>query len=92
MLAPHPAASTSWYGCRVAAAAAAAAAGFKDVLRRLYAIDAVSGTQATVVLQTFFERAVWPLLGEGGVPVATARGVGGPYAGGRRETSSKAEA
>jgi hypothetical protein len=26
------------------------------VLRRLYAIDGVSGTQATVVLETFFER------------------------------------
>ncbi|WP_329196831.1 MULTISPECIES: Lrp/AsnC family transcriptional regulator [unclassified Streptomyces] len=28
----------------------------QDVLRRLYAIDGVSGTQATVVLDTFFER------------------------------------
>ncbi|MET8297158.1 Lrp/AsnC family transcriptional regulator [Streptomyces sp. NPDC048387] len=28
----------------------------QDVLRRLYAIDGVSGTQATVVLETFFER------------------------------------
>ncbi|MFI7010162.1 Lrp/AsnC family transcriptional regulator [Streptomyces sp. NPDC050145] len=30
----------------------------QDVLRRLYAIDGVSGTQATVVLETFFERPV----------------------------------
>lgn len=28
----------------------------QDVLRRLYEIDGVSGTQATVVLETFFER------------------------------------
>ncbi|MGW1770679.1 Lrp/AsnC family transcriptional regulator [Streptomyces sp. NPDC002104] len=28
----------------------------QDVLRRLYAIDGVSGTQATVVVKTFFER------------------------------------
>ncbi|WP_354644494.1 Lrp/AsnC family transcriptional regulator [Kitasatospora camelliae] len=28
----------------------------QDVLRRLYAVDGVSGTQATVVLETFFER------------------------------------
>lgn len=28
----------------------------QDVLRRLYAIDGVSGTHATVVLDTFFER------------------------------------
>lgn len=28
----------------------------QDVLRRLYAIEGVSGTQATVVLETFFER------------------------------------
>ncbi|MFD7613619.1 Lrp/AsnC family transcriptional regulator [Streptomyces sp. NPDC059828] len=28
----------------------------QDVLRRLYAIDGVSGTQATVSLETFFER------------------------------------
>lgn len=32
----------------------------QDVLRRLYAIDGVSGTQATVVLETFFERPVEP--------------------------------
>ncbi|GHF75019.1 Lrp/AsnC family transcriptional regulator [Streptomyces griseosporeus] len=32
----------------------------QDVLRRLYAIDGVSGTQATVVLETFFERPVAP--------------------------------
>ena len=30
----------------------------QDVLRRLYAIGGVSGTQATVVLETFFERPV----------------------------------
>ncbi|WP_018528524.1 Lrp/AsnC family transcriptional regulator [Streptomyces sp. HmicA12] len=30
----------------------------QDVLRRLYAIEGVSGTQATVVLETFFERGV----------------------------------
>ncbi|MCZ0985486.1 Lrp/AsnC family transcriptional regulator [Streptomyces diastatochromogenes] len=30
----------------------------QDVLRRIYAIDGVSGTQATVVLETFFERPV----------------------------------
>ncbi|MFF2141628.1 Lrp/AsnC family transcriptional regulator [Kitasatospora sp. NPDC048296] len=28
----------------------------QDVLRRLYAIEGVNGTQATVVLETFFER------------------------------------
>lgn len=28
----------------------------QDALRRLYAIDGVCGTQATVVLETFFER------------------------------------
>ncbi|MEU3660223.1 Lrp/AsnC family transcriptional regulator [Streptomyces sp. NPDC032940] len=32
----------------------------QDVLRRIYAIDGVSGTQATVVLETFFERPVSP--------------------------------
>ncbi|GAA1936224.1 Lrp/AsnC family transcriptional regulator [Kitasatospora viridis] len=37
----------------------------QDVLRRLYAIEGVSGTQATVVLETFFERAVSPLAGGG---------------------------
>ena len=36
----------------------------QDVLRRLYAIDGVSRTQATVVLETFFERPVSPLLAE----------------------------
>ncbi len=30
----------------------------QDVLRRIYAIDGVSGTQATVALETFFERPV----------------------------------
>ncbi|MFE0653662.1 Lrp/AsnC family transcriptional regulator [Streptomyces sp. NPDC059534] len=34
----------------------------QDVLRRIYAIDGVSGTQATVVLETFFERPVSPLI------------------------------
>ncbi|MFI1398956.1 Lrp/AsnC family transcriptional regulator [Streptomyces sp. NPDC020681] len=32
----------------------------QDVLRRLYAIEGVSGTQATVSLETFFERQVSP--------------------------------
>jgi Lrp/AsnC family transcriptional regulator, leucine-responsive regulatory protein len=32
--------------------------GLQDVLRRLYEVDGVSGTQATVVLETFFERPV----------------------------------
>ncbi|MQY15937.1 DNA-binding transcriptional activator DecR [Streptomyces sp. RB5] len=35
----------------------------QDVLRRLYAIGGVSGTRATVVLETFFERPV-PVRGE----------------------------
>ena len=30
----------------------------QEVLRRLYAIEGVNGTQATVVLETFFERPV----------------------------------
>lgn len=34
----------------------------QDVLRRLYAIEGVSGTQATVSLETFFERPVSPLV------------------------------
>ncbi|MEV5281395.1 Lrp/AsnC family transcriptional regulator [Streptomyces sp. NPDC051993] len=38
----------------------------QDVLRRLYAIDGVSGTHATVSLETFFERPVSPLLPAGG--------------------------
>ncbi|NBM16172.1 Lrp/AsnC family transcriptional regulator [Streptomyces sp. GC420] len=38
----------------------------QDVLRRIYAIDGVSGTQATVVLETFFERPVSPRLGDHG--------------------------
>ncbi len=33
----------------------------QDVLRRLYEIEGVSGTQATVSLETFFERPVTPL-------------------------------
>ncbi|MFB6838176.1 Lrp/AsnC family transcriptional regulator [Streptomyces sp. NPDC056361] len=37
----------------------------QDVLRRIYAIDGVSGTQATVVLETFFERPLSPLLPDG---------------------------
>lgn len=36
----------------------------QDVLRRLYTIEGVSGTQATVVLETFFERPVSPLVAE----------------------------
>ncbi|MFB7652515.1 MULTISPECIES: Lrp/AsnC family transcriptional regulator [unclassified Streptomyces] len=32
----------------------------QDVLRRIYAIDGVNGTSATVVLETFFERQVSP--------------------------------
>ncbi|NYH52786.1 MULTISPECIES: Lrp/AsnC family transcriptional regulator [Nocardiopsis] len=32
----------------------------QDVLRRLYAVEGVSGTEATVVLETFFERPVAP--------------------------------
>lgn len=34
--------------------------GLQDVLRRLFAIDGVSGTEAVVVLETFFERPVTP--------------------------------
>ncbi|MGP4110408.1 Lrp/AsnC family transcriptional regulator [Streptomyces sp. 4N509B] len=37
----------------------------QDVLRRIYAIDGVSGTQATVVLETFFERPVSPRTADG---------------------------
>ncbi|MER7173884.1 Lrp/AsnC family transcriptional regulator [Streptomyces mesophilus] len=36
----------------------------QDVLRRIYAIDGVSGTQATVALETFFERPVSPHAGD----------------------------
>ncbi|MEU9736659.1 Lrp/AsnC family transcriptional regulator [Streptomyces sp. NPDC048002] len=36
----------------------------QDVLRRIYAIDGVSGTRATVVLETFFERPLSPLTAE----------------------------
>lgn len=32
----------------------------QDVLRRIYAVDGVSGTQATVVLETLLERSVSP--------------------------------
>ncbi|WP_327359189.1 Lrp/AsnC family transcriptional regulator [Streptomyces sp. NBC_01304] len=32
----------------------------QEVLRRLYAIEGVSGTQATVSLETFFERPIAP--------------------------------
>lgn len=38
----------------------ATTARLQDVLRRLYAIEGVSGTQATVSLETFFERPVSP--------------------------------
>lgn len=34
----------------------------EDVLRRLYAIEGVNGTQATVVLESFFERPPSPAL------------------------------
>jgi Lrp/AsnC family transcriptional regulator, leucine-responsive regulatory protein len=34
----------------------------QDVLRRIYAVDGVSGTQATVVLETLLERPVSPRL------------------------------
>ena len=37
----------------------------QDVLRRLFAIEGVSGTQATIVLETFFERPVPPAVPEG---------------------------
>lgn len=37
----------------------------QDVLRRLYAIEGVSGTQATVSLETFFERPVSPGVSRG---------------------------
>ncbi|MFB6896110.1 Lrp/AsnC family transcriptional regulator [Streptomyces hydrogenans] len=37
----------------------------QDVLRRIYAIGGVSGTQATVVLETFFERPLSPLAADG---------------------------
>ncbi|PKV83431.1 Lrp/AsnC family transcriptional regulator [Streptomyces sp. TLI_146] len=36
----------------------------QDVLRRIYAIEGVSGTQATVVLETFFERPLSPQAAE----------------------------
>jgi DNA-binding Lrp family transcriptional regulator len=38
----------------------ATTAQLQDVLRRIHAIDGVSGTRATVVLETFFERPVTP--------------------------------
>ncbi|GGZ69384.1 Lrp/AsnC family transcriptional regulator [Streptomyces subrutilus] len=37
---------------------AASTGRLQDVLRRLYAIEGVSGTHATVVLETFFERSL----------------------------------
>ncbi|MER5738471.1 MULTISPECIES: Lrp/AsnC family transcriptional regulator [unclassified Streptomyces] len=37
----------------------------QDVLRRIYAIDGVGGTRATVVLETFFERPLSPLAPDG---------------------------
>lgn len=36
----------------------------QDVLRRIYAIEGVSGTQATVVLETFFERPLSPVIAD----------------------------
>lgn len=39
--------------------------GLQAALRRLYDIDGVTGTQAIVALQTFFERPVDPLVEEG---------------------------
>lgn len=36
----------------------------QDVLRRIYAIEGVSGTQATVVLETFFERSLSPVVAD----------------------------
>ncbi|WP_432038517.1 Lrp/AsnC family transcriptional regulator [Streptomyces cucumeris] len=36
----------------------------QDVLRRIYAVEGVSGTQATVVLETFFERPVSPRIAD----------------------------
>ncbi|WP_030785893.1 Lrp/AsnC family transcriptional regulator [Streptomyces sp. NRRL S-920] len=45
---------------------AATTEGLQDVLRRLYAIEGVSGTQATVSLETFFERPVPPAPPSGG--------------------------
>ncbi|GAA1982742.1 Lrp/AsnC family transcriptional regulator [Catenulispora subtropica] len=41
----------------------------QDVLRRIYGVAGVSGTQATVVLETFFERQVSPLLVDGDPPL-----------------------
>lgn len=38
----------------------------QDVLRRIHAIDGVSGTQATVVLETLFERPVSPVVADQG--------------------------
>ncbi|MGW5639872.1 Lrp/AsnC family transcriptional regulator [Streptomyces sp. NPDC003832] len=38
----------------------------QDVLRRIHAIEGVSGTQATVVLETFFERPLSPLAADQG--------------------------
>ncbi|URM90990.1 Lrp/AsnC family transcriptional regulator [Streptomyces sp. MRC013] len=42
----------------------ATAGQLRDVLRRIHAIDGVSGTQATVVLETFFERPLSPLTAD----------------------------
>ncbi|MFG3322579.1 Lrp/AsnC family transcriptional regulator [Streptomyces sp. NPDC048171] len=36
----------------------------QDVLRRIYAIEGVNGTKATVVLETLFERQVSPRAGD----------------------------
>jgi DNA-binding Lrp family transcriptional regulator len=38
----------------------------QDVLRRIYAINGVSGTRATVVLETLFERPVSPQIADQG--------------------------
>ncbi|MFF0739567.1 Lrp/AsnC family transcriptional regulator [Streptomyces sp. NPDC004111] len=47
----------------------------QDVLRRVHAIDGVSGTQVTVVLDTFFERQVSPAaLSDTAVPEARGHG------------------
>jgi Lrp/AsnC family leucine-responsive transcriptional regulator len=37
----------------------------QDVLRRLYAIEGVSGTRATIVLETFFERSILRAASDG---------------------------
>src|ERR1700735_2612178 len=44
---------------------AASTAGLQAALRRIYGVDGVTGTEAIVVLQTFFERPAVP--GSGGI-------------------------